>query len=257
MTSRINNTMNIKKQFSFVGSTFHLLPAVFCLVLTAYCLLPTVVHADRQHLTEMIKKAVLSELVRSVSENVELSGIKCLKGFDALDNAKNYTVGSVSMDGYNGPNRIVYNASLYDEGKTVHKVIVEASYDILTSIFIASKSLANGATITSDDVYSVKQKNSRLPSGAITNIAEIEGKTLKSNVAQGTILRSGFFTNTSGIKKGKEVFVLVEGTNVMISTKGVLSNDAAVGGVVRVLCSAPRKEIVGILVSADTVKVKI
>jgi flagella basal body P-ring formation protein FlgA len=136
-------------------------------------------------------------------------------------------------------------------------MLVEASYDILTSIFIASKPLLNGSTITKDDVYSVKQKNSRLPSNAVTNIADIEGKTLKSNVAQGAILRSGFFSNSSGIKKGKEVIVLVEGENVLISTKGVLGNDAAIGGVVRVLCSAPRKEIVGILVSSDTVKVKI
>ncbi len=207
--------------------------------------------------TEIIKKAVLAELVRSVSENVELSGIKCLKGFEALDNGKNYTVGSISMDGYNGPNRIVYLTSLFDDEKTVHKVLVEASYDILTSIFVASKPLVNGTTITRDDVYSVKQKNSRLPSGAITDITDIEGKTLKLNVAEGAILRSGFFSSASGIKKGKEVMVLVEGANVLISTKGVLSADASVGGVVRVLCSAPRKEIVGILVSPDTVKVKI
>ncbi|MGD0281734.1 MAG: flagellar basal body P-ring formation chaperone FlgA [Dissulfurispiraceae bacterium] len=232
----------------------------FSLLLLALCLcflVPSVALADRQQLTVIIKKAVLAELVRSVSENVELSGIRCLKGFEALDNGKNYTVGSISMDGYNGPNRIVYLTSLYDDEKTVYKVLVEASYDILTSIFVASRPLVNGTIITRGDVYSVKQKNSRLPSGAITDIAEIEGKTLKSNVAEGAILRSGLFSSGSGIKKGKEVIVLVEGANVLISTKGVLSADASVGGVVRVLCSAPRKEIVGILVSPDTVKVKI
>ena len=51
--------------------------------------------------------------------------------------------------------------------------------------------------------------------------------------------------------------MLVEGENVLISTKGVLRNDAVRGGVAQVACTAQKKDISGILVSADTVKVKI
>jgi flagella basal body P-ring formation protein FlgA len=51
--------------------------------------------------------------------------------------------------------------------------------------------------------------------------------------------------------------VLVEGENVMVSTKGVLRSDAVIGGVARVMCTASKKEINGMLVSSDTVKVKI
>lgn len=218
---------------------------------------PSVACSQPAGLNDKIKKAVLAELVSHVSQNVELREVRYLKGFDALDSGKSYTVSSISMDDYNGPNRIVYLASLYDEEKTVRKVLVEASFDILASVFVAAKPLVSGTVITKADVYSVKQKNSRLPSGAITDISGIEGKTLKSNVAEGAILRAGYLTSSSGIKKGREVLVLVEGENVLISTKGVLSNDATIGGIARVLCSAPRKEIVGILVSSDTVRVKI
>jgi flagella basal body P-ring formation protein FlgA len=206
---------------------------------------------------DTIKKAVLSELVRSVSQNVELEGIRIVKGFDTLDNNANYTVGSIAADGYNGRNKIVYRAALCDDSKIVHTVLVEAAYDVLTDVFIAAKPLASGSTIARDDVYAVKQRNSRLPVGAVTDMTEFEGKMLKSNIAQGVILRSDYFRNSLSIKKGREVTVLVEGENVLVSTKGVLSNDAVIGGVARVACTAQKKEINGILISADTVKVKI
>ena len=257
MTSMINSIMNRKRQFSFVRSAYCLLPVVFCLVFTAYCLLPTIVQADRAHLMDTIKKAVLSELVRSVSQNVELGGIRIVKGLDTLDDNANYTVGSIAADGYNGRNKIVYRAALCDDRKIVHTVLVEAVYDVLTDIFITAKPLSSGSIITVHDVYAVKQKSSRLPLGVVTDMAGIEGKRLKSNIAQGVIMRTDYFENPSSIKKGKEVTVLVEGENVLISTKGVLRNDVVIGGVARVACAAQKKEISGILVSADTVKVKI
>ncbi|MBF0505277.1 MAG: flagellar basal body P-ring formation protein FlgA [Nitrospirae bacterium] len=206
---------------------------------------------------DTIKKAVQAELVHSVSENVELSGIRIIRGLEALEEGKLYTVGSMQMDGYNGRNRIVYLAALYDDRKTVHNVRVEATYDVLVDVFVAAKPLSSGTIITEDEVYAVRQKNSRLSAGTITDISEIKGRKLKSNIAQGVILRSDQFANSSNIKKGKEVIVLVEGSNVLVSTKGVLGKDAAIGGTAQVICSSPKKEINGILISADTVKVKI
>jgi hypothetical protein len=56
------------------------------LLIVALCSLsfaPLSFAADKQHLAEIVKKAVLADLVRSISENVELSGIRYLKGLDA------------------------------------------------------------------------------------------------------------------------------------------------------------------------------
>src|SRR5208337_4588673 len=210
------------------------------LLFFVFCLVPTVVQADREHLMDTIKKAVLSELVRSVSQNVELGGIRIVKGLDTLDDNATYTVGSIAADGYNGRNKIVYRASLCDDRKIVHTVLVEAAYDVLTDVFITAKPLASGSMITADDVYAVKQKTSRLPVGAVKDMTEIEGRILKSNIAQGVILRADYIRNSLSIKKGSEVTVLVEGENVLVSTKGVLSNDALIGGVARVACTAQK-----------------
>ncbi len=239
--------------FSFSCFAFCLLP----LALSLFLLSSSAFAVDREQLMDTIKKAVLSELVRSVSENAELGGIRIVKGLDTLDNDATYTVKSLSEDGYNGRNKIVYRAALCDDRKIVHTVVVEAAYDVLTDVFVATKPLASGSIVTRGDVYAIKQRNSRLPVGAVTDMNEFEGKMLKSNIAQGVILRTDYFMNSLSIKRGKEVTVLVEGENVLISTKGVLRNDAVIGGVARVECTAQRKDISGILVSTDTVKVKI
>ncbi len=239
-------------------------PLTLCLVLffvftlspIAYRLSPCFA-ADSNQVMDTLKKAVLAELERSVSENAELNGIRIINGLDALEEGKPYTVGSIEMDGYNGRNKIVYVAALYDDKKIAHKVRLEAAYDVLVDVFVAAKPLSSGTIITDDDILAVKQKNSRLSPGTITDISEIKGKELKSNIAQGVILRSDNFNNSSNIKRGKEVIVLVEGANVLVSTRGVLSKDAAIGGPARVICSSPKKEISGTLISADTVKVKI
>ena len=257
MTVRINNIMTEKKQFSFIRGVYSLLTGVFCLVLTAYCLLPTIAQADTEHLMGTIKKAVLSELVRSVSPNAELGGVKIVMGLDALDDNAAYTVSSIAQDGYNGRNKILYRVVLRDDGKIVHVILVEAAYDVLTDVLVTAKPLSSGSIITPSDVYTVKQKASRLPLEAVTDMTGIEGKMLRSNIAQGVILRSDYFKSSSGIKKGREVTVFVEGENVLISTKGVLRNDAVIGGVARVACTAQKRDISGILVSEDTVKVKI
>jgi len=204
-----------------------------------------------------IKNAVLSELVRSVSQNAELGGIKIVRGLDTLNDNAAYTVCSIAEDGYNGRNKIIYRVALCDDAKIVHTVLVEAAYDVLADVLVTAKPLASGSIITPTDVYTVKQKASRLPLEAVTGMTGIEGKVLKSNIAQGVILRSDYFKTSSDIKKGREVTVLVEGENVQISTKGVLRNDAVIGGVARVACTAQKKEISGILISEDTVKVKI
>ncbi len=246
---------------SLFRTTYSLRPAIF--LHTAFCLLLTfflpavVLAAARPQVMDTIKQAVMTELVRTVSANVELDGIRILKGLDTLDEDKSYTVRNIAMDGYNGRNKIVYLVSLYDDRQMVFKVRVEAAYDVLTDIFVAAKPISSNTIITEEDVYTVKQKNSRLPSGAITDISEIKGRKLKSNIAQGVILRSDNFINTSNIKKGREVIVLVEGASMQISTRGVLNHDAVVGGVARVLLDSKKKEVSGILVSADTVKVKI
>ncbi|MCL4458267.1 MAG: flagellar basal body P-ring formation chaperone FlgA [Nitrospirae bacterium] len=235
----------------------YVLSAVGCLLLlTAILIVTTAGAVPKGHLLDKVKQAVLKDLVNSFSENVELTGIRIVKGMDIIGSEGDYTVKDAAMNGYNGKNRVFYSVSLADK-KAVHNVVVEASYDIIVDVFIASRPLAVGAVLTGDDFYTVKQKSSRLPAGAVLNKKDIEGKMLRSNVGQGVILRGDYMTDRMSIKRGQKVNVVVEGDNVSVATQGMLRNDAVVGGAAKVFCDVSKKEVNGILVSPNTVRVKI
>lgn len=59
------------------------------------------------------------------------------------------------------------------------------------------------------------------------------------------------------IKRGRKVNVVIKGNNVTVTTRGVLRNNAVVGGSAKVLCETTKSEIIGILISPDIVEVKI
>ncbi len=232
----------------------------FILLLIACCFFSfagTSGAAEKGSLMSDIRQSVLKELMSSVSESVELNGLRVIKGADVIRNEVEYELKTVAMNGYNGGNKAAFSVSLSDRKLGTREVIVEASYDILVDVFITSRPLAGGTVLTGDEFYTMKQKSSKIPVGAILNKNELEGKMLKTNVVEGVILKEGFFNIQSQIKRGRKVNVIVEGGNVVISAQGVLRNDALIGGAARVWCSMSKKEVNGILVSSDTVKVKI
>ncbi|MBI3592682.1 MAG: flagellar basal body P-ring formation protein FlgA [Nitrospirae bacterium] len=250
MSQVIENTTN---KWSLLNS-FFLLAAVLFLMFPV-----TSNAAEKANLMGEVKKAVLTELMHTVSENVEINGIRVLKGMDIINDKGDYVVNSVALNGYNGKNRVLLLLSLSDKNKKMdtRTMVVEAAYDVLMDVFITSKPLASGTALTEDDFYAVKQKSSRMPAGAVSNRKDIEGKFLKANIAQGVIIKSDYLNDRVSIKRGQKVTVLIEGDNVVVSTKGLLRSDAVVGGIARVLCDTSKKEVSGTLISSDTVRLKI
>lgn len=235
----------------------YILSAVGCLLLlTAILIVNTAGAVPKGHLMDKVRQAVLKDLMNSFSDNVDLTGIRIMKGMDIIGSEGDYTVKGVAMNGYTGKNKIVYLVALADK-KAVHDVVVEASYDVVVDVFVTSRPLAAGTVLTGEDFYTVKQKSSRLPAGAVLDKKNIEGKLLKANVGQGVILRGDYITTQLSVKRGQKVGVVVEGNNVHIATQGVLRNDAVIGGAAKVFCDVSKKEVNGILVSPNTVRVKI
>ncbi|MDI6729414.1 MAG: flagellar basal body P-ring formation chaperone FlgA [Thermodesulfovibrionales bacterium] len=232
----------------------------YLLVLSAYCLLLTGISesAEKENLMSDINRMILRELKNSVSEDVEITGLRVLEGMDALENLEGYKINAVAMNGYAGRNKVNFMVDLRDKKRMSRKnIIVEASYDVLVDVFISSRPLTKGTVLTADDFYAVKQKSSKLPVGAVLGRNDVEKKILKNNIGQGVIIRADYLTNQLSIKRGQRVDVVVEGDNVAISTHGILKNDTVVGGTAKVLCDVSKKEVIGVLISPNTVRVKI
>lgn len=249
--------MNVKRRALSVkrmATGYWLLAAILAI---CYWLLATSAVAGQQDLMGNIKQAIVKELRNVISEDVEVTGLRVLEGMDALENLEGYRINTVAMNGYAGRNKVNFMVGLIDKRMSRKNIIVEASYDVLVDVFISSRPLTKGTVITADDFYAVKQKSSKLPVAAVLGRNDIEKKILKNNIGQGVIIRADHLTNQLSIKRGQKVDVVVEGDNVVISTHGVLRNDTVVGGVAKVLCDVSKKEVIGVLISPNAVRVKI
>jgi flagella basal body P-ring formation protein FlgA len=206
---------------------------------------------------DSIRQAVLRELAETVSSSVELDDLRILKGEESIRSAEEYTVSGVEMKTYSGRNKVTLSLGLTNRKKEAKSLVVEAVYDVLVDVYVTSKALKAGSLLGESDYHALKQKSSRLPAGAITVRKDLEGRMLKATVGQGIVIKSDYLAARAGVKKGTKVTVVVETDNILVSTQGELRRDAVVGGNARVLCDSSKKEVNGILVNPETVRVKI
>jgi len=207
---------------------------------------------------DRIQAAVKENLAKSISDRAVLEELKVVRGAEYLGpGAADLMISNLYMDGYSGRNRVVYSVYLRDSKLRTINVVVEASYDLLTDVYVTARPLARGEVISRADYYSVRQKLSRLPVGAITDKKNIDGKTLKATLTDGVVLRSQYLQSAMTARRGKKVNLVIEGNTIVISAKGTLRNDATVGEPVNVLCDLTKKEVQGVLVAPNLVKVKI
>ncbi len=233
-------------------------PTIKILVLALSLSLCASVWAGTDALFDKVQNAVKANLASSVSEKAELEELRIIKGAEYFGRpSHDMTIQNIYMDGYSGKNKVIYAIYLRDSLSQTVNVVVEASYDVFADVFMTARHLMKGDVLSQDDYYTVRQKLSKLPVGAITDKNEVEGKILKVSLTDGVILRSNVVLSSLMMKRGKKVNVLVEGENIVISAKGTLRSDTEVGDATNVLCDLTKKEINGVLVSPTLVKVRI
>jgi flagella basal body P-ring formation protein FlgA len=209
-------------------------------------------------LLDKIQKVVKENLTNSLSDKAELEELRVVKGIEYFgDASREMTIQNIYMDGYSGRNKVIYAVYLKDRSSKTVNVVVEATYDVFEDVYVTARALTKGDALNQDDYYTVRQKLSKLPAGAITDKHEIEGKILKASLSDGVILRSNFLISALTVKRGKKVSVIVEGENVVLSAKGTLRSDTMVGESANVQCDLTKKEVSGVLISPTLVKVKI
>lgn len=233
-----------------------------CCLLAFTCNPGASVAAENGPLMDQLRQAASRDLMNSISESIEIRGLRIVKGAESLSSSSEYKLNGLVMDGYSGRNKVNYIAKLSDMKSADKKpemksVVVEVSFDMLTEVFITTRAMNKGTILTAEDFFTAKHKGSKLLAGTIMEKKDFEGKMLKNGIGQGVVLRADHLTSDLTVKRGQKVEVKIEGGNLVIATKGVLRSDTVIGGVARVMCDVSRKEVNGILVNTNTVKVKI
>ena len=135
------------------------------------------------------------------------------------------------------------------------KVYIPVDIVITESVLVAKKTLPKGHLLTAADVI-VEQRNvSRMHSGYLSDVTEMEGYKLKHQIDGGRVLAPTMLTAQIVVRRGQSVTLIVNNDQISISMAGKALSDRALNQRIRVENLASGRIVEGIVRSAEQVEV--
>ncbi|MBN2654470.1 MAG: flagellar basal body P-ring formation protein FlgA [Nitrospirae bacterium] len=230
-----------------------LLMTIACVVIIASA---AYAYADMD-INPSLRKMLSDEISKTIGDAPQIVSVRIMKGYDFINLPAGVEFKSISPLVYAGKNRFTTLLALNSKGNKAAESMIEVVYDVLVDVFVASRYIQRGVTITEDDFYAVKQRRSRLSRSVVQDKADILGKIAKVSVNEGSVILADHMTSSMIFKRGHKVSVIVEGDNIALASSGILKSNASLGGAATVQCESSKREVTGILISPTTVRIKL
>ncbi len=117
------------------------------------------------------------------------------------------------------------------------------------------RSLAKGALLTEDEVYTAMMDVRRIPRGAVRSLEGVLGKRLKRSLPADTVITESMLEEPPLVRKGEKVIILYRGPYLKVTTTGIAREDGSRGEVIVVLNAGSRKRLSGLVVGKGVVDV--
>lgn len=226
--------------FCALCSGFWVLLSVFCVLGSGFCI-PSSAIAAPWDLENVIKEYL--------TDNYPWAAIE-------VNNIKVY--GDIPEE---APRRIVIKkgplgkAAFSLEFKGRRAITVTADVRALDWVVKSKRPFRKGHILQKDDVYLSLMDVKRMPRSAIRSPDEIIGKPLKRSVIADMPIVEGMLEKAPLVKRGQPVVLLIESRGLRITTLGMTKEKGYVGMPVKAINLSSRKEVSGILINENTVKV--
>lgn len=117
---------------------------------------------------------------------------------------------------------------------SVWTIYVQATVNVMAQYLVAAAPLAQGQTVTDQDVMYEKGDLTQLPAGVFTDQAQAIGRTVNISMNAGTVLRQEILKAALAIQQGQTVMVTSKGNGFSVSAEGQAMAKANEGQVVQV-----------------------
>ncbi len=143
------------------------------------------------------------------------------------------------------------------DGKQRRAKNVYISFKVLNQrkLFAIKQNAKKGDVIRSGDIL---VKNTYMTGGGTVYPAKVEdiiGKTLKKEIAAGTVITNQMLEDSFAIQKGETVNIMAENKKLTVQAKGKTLEKGRIGDLIRVKNLTSDKEVVGRVIGSSTVKV--
>lgn len=125
-----------------------------------------------------------------------------------------------------------------------------------TKIYVLNQSGKKGDAIRAGSITARDTQFNEKKSGYPSTLDDIVGRTLKKDVAGGTVITFAILDDPVIIQKGEVVDIIAENKKIMVRTKGKAMEKGKMGDSIKVKNTLSEKEIFGKVVDDNTILVK-
>jgi len=137
------------------------------------------------------------------------------------------------------------------------KVIVKADVRALGPVVKSKRPFRKGYVLQDDDLYLSEMYVSKMPKSTVNDPEDVIGKPLKRSILADMVIVQEMVEKTQTVKKGSRVVLLISGQGFNISAIGEIKEKGYVGMQVRAKNLSSKKEVRGVLIDENTVKVEL
>ena len=140
-------------------------------------------------------------------------------------------------------------------GPTSWTVYVPVSIETQTSVLVLRHAVGRGARITAQDVEVQTRTLSGAGDAYLTDVAELDGRTVKLPLGAGAAVTADAMIADSLIRRGQQVTLLAAAGGMEVRARGVAMNDAPVAGRVKAQNLSSGRIVEGVVETADVIRI--
>ncbi len=139
--------------------------------------------------------------------------------------------------------------------KDNHRTPVNAYVRALGRVVKSKRSFRKGHVIREDDIYMAKMDVNKIPGSSVKDPSDILGKSLRRSIIANIPIAEDMLEMSQVVAKGKTVVLLVNQNGMSIRAAGKIMEKGYVGSPVRAVNLSTKKEVSGVLIDENTLKV--
>jgi len=149
-----------------------------------------------------------------------------------------------------------FTVGIYDDGTLLREETVHVRMEVAMDVVVSTRYLPRDTEIDSDSVKLVRKWFNQMPVHVMTQIEDVVGKHLYSDVRQNTEIKRNMLKAVKTIKRGKMVKIVLESGPMTIVTFGLCEEDGSRGDFIRVRNTSSNKTVFAKVVDDSSVRIE-
>lgn len=137
------------------------------------------------------------------------------------------------------------------------KVTVKADVRALDTVVKSIRPMKKGSVLEDGDIYLAEMDINRMPKSAVKEPESVIGKPLKRSILADMVIAEDMVERTTVVKKGNRVTLLFHAPGFSIRAAGEIREKGYVGTQVKAVNLSSKKEVRGVLIDENTVRVEL